>query len=96
MADHLKLTEADFKKRYVRTVFGRMSLREDPDTFDCVFLKEKRCQIYAERPRQCKTFPWWKENLATPEAWEETAKRCEGINHVDAPVVSCETILENL
>lgn len=96
MADHLAISPGEFKKRYTRDVFGRTSLREDSKNFDCIFLKEKRCQIYASRPRQCKTFPWWKENVATKEAWEETARRCEGINHPEALVVSCDTILENL
>jgi uncharacterized protein len=96
IAGHLNISEAEFKKRYTRTVFGKVALLEDPNNFDCVFLKEKKCQIYTARPRQCRTFPWWKENVESPEAWKETAKRCEGIDHPDAPVVSCETIQESL
>lgn len=87
MAKFLKISEDDFVKRYTRKVHGRLSLLEHPKTFDCVFLKERKCLLYNARPRQCKTFPWWSENLATKDAWEETATRCEGINQEDAPLI---------
>ena len=38
--------------------------------YDCVFLKEdpergrKTCSIYPVRPLQCRTWPFWPENLA--------------------------------
>ncbi len=88
---HLNISQEEFLKRYTRTVFGRVSLKERVN-FDCVFLKENRCQIYPVRPRQCRTFPWWKDNLESPAAWKETAQRCEGIDHPDAPLISLETI----
>lgn len=96
IADHLRISTPEFVKRYTRKVFGRVSLLEDSKNFDCVFLKNNRCQIYSVRPRQCRTFPWWKDNLTSPAAWEETARRCEGIDHHEAPLVSLETIQENL
>ncbi|MFI5334876.1 MAG: YkgJ family cysteine cluster protein [Chlamydiales bacterium] len=88
MAKFLKISDEEFVKRYTRKVQGRLSLIEHPKTFDCVFLKERKCLLYNARPRQCKTFPWWSENLASKEAWEETAKRCEGINQPDAPLIN--------
>ncbi len=64
--------------------------------YDCVFLKEipaeaspdgqsitysKRiCEIYLVRPLQCRTWPFWEGNLASPEAWAIAAKRCPGMN----------------
>jgi Fe-S-cluster containining protein len=92
MADYLKMTKEEFIKQYVRQVGHRLSLRERPRNFDCVFLKDKQCTLYPVRPKQCKTFPWWKENLSSVEAWEEAAKWCEGINHPDAPVIPLEDI----
>jgi Fe-S-cluster containining protein len=95
MAKHLNLSQEEFLKRYTRKVFGRVSLLEKPN-YDCIFLKNNRCEIYTVRPRQCRTFPWWPDNLDSPQAWKETALRCEGIDHPDAPVVPFETIQENL
>lgn len=83
-------------KKYVRKVAGRSSLLEDPRTYDCVFLKDNQCQIYSSRPKQCRSFPWWLENLKTKKDWEEEALRCEGINHPDAPLISLEEIEKQL
>lgn len=45
----------------------------------CVFLDDKmQCRIYAVRPRQCRTYPFWPE-LETRQAWHAEARRCEGI-----------------
>jgi Fe-S-cluster containining protein len=46
---------------------------------DCVFLDEgKRCRIYAVRPAQCRTYPFWPE-LEDRQTWRAEARRCEGI-----------------
>ncbi|MGR3912390.1 MAG: YkgJ family cysteine cluster protein [Candidatus Rhabdochlamydia sp.] len=86
MANYLQISEEEFLKTYTRSVFGRISLNEDRRNYDCVFLKNNRCQIYPARPKQCKTFPWWNENLESLAHWEEASKRCEGIN-AEAPLV---------
>jgi Fe-S-cluster containining protein len=45
----------------------------------CVFLgDDNRCRVYAARPRQCRTYPFWPELMA-PGAWRAEAARCEGI-----------------
>ena len=36
--------------------------------------------IYPVRPGQCRTWPFWSENLASPNAWNKTAQKCPGIN----------------
>lgn len=87
MAAFLQITPLEFVEKYTRRIGTRLSLTEDQKTYDCAFLKENRCQIYGARPKQCRTFPWWSENLKSQEAWEEAAARCEGINHPDAPLI---------
>jgi Fe-S-cluster containining protein len=91
LAAHLKLSIPEFAKRYLRNVKGRLSLIEHPMTYDCVFLKDKKCQIYAHRPTQCRTFPWWPRNLKSEKDWQEAAKYCEGIQP-HAPVVPFDVI----
>ena len=39
---------------------------------------------------------WWKENVSSSKAWEEAAKRCEGINHPEAPLISLKEIEKDL
>lgn len=79
MAARLNMEVADFEAEYVRRVGIRKSLVEY-DNGDCVFLdgKTRKCQIYHERPRQCRTWPFWESNLRTPEAWQETCDVCPG------------------
>jgi len=91
IANHLNLSIEKFSRDYLRYVDGKYSLKEHSQTFDCVFLKDKKCRIYQVRPKQCRTYPWWPEHLSSEEAWNEEAKWCEGIRP-DAPLVPLETI----
>ena len=92
LAKRLNLSMEAFVQKYTRKVGNRLSLKEHHKTYDCVFLEGKQCTVYEDRPTQCRTFPWWKESLETPAHWAETARRCEGINHENAPLVPLEEI----
>ncbi|MCC5832026.1 MAG: YkgJ family cysteine cluster protein [Chlamydiales bacterium] len=91
MARFLDIPLNTFKKLYTRRVGNRYSLLESKETYDCIFLKDKKCRLYGARPTQCKTFPWWPQNLNSQEAWEATAQTCEGIDD-KANLVDYETI----
>lgn len=98
---YLQISTKEFGNRYLRYVDGKYSLRENQNpenksNFDCVFLKNKKCEVYPVRPKQCQTFPWWARNLNSVQDWEKAAAYCEGINHIDAPLTSFETIQKNL
>ncbi len=76
----LGLSEGDFLARYTRVVEGRISLKDLPDQkWNCVMLKEGRCSIYAVRPTQCRTYPFWASNLAARSQWDALADECPGI-----------------
>lgn len=97
IAEHLQIPYEECRRRYTRLIYGRTSLTEKGRKWDCVFLDaQRRCSIYAVRPTQCRTFPWWKELLTSPEEWEAAAERCEGINHPDAPLISEQEINKHL
>lgn len=94
MADFLGISLQQFKRQYVRQRNNRYALVEKRgQEKPCIFLEGKKCKIYAVRPKQCQTFPWWKENLNTPESWALAAKECEGIND-QAPVVPFSQIVQ--
>lgn len=95
MANYLGLNTAEFGRKFLRYVDGRYALLEKPGSYDCIFLKDKKCELYQVRPTQCRTFPWWVQNLCSPEDWEEAAKYCEGISQ-NAPLVPFEVIQEQL
>lgn len=95
IADYLAMPFDLFVQRYVRQIGDRFALTEIKRRhYDCVFLQEAACRIYKVRPRQCRTFPWWKENLASEKSWAEAALYCEGIDQ--GPLVPCETIQKQL
>jgi Fe-S-cluster containining protein len=69
--------------------------RKTPEgLYDCIFLQHvpgeptaenpnppprRICSIYSVRPLQCRTWPFWNENLASPENWERGKRRCPGM-----------------
>ncbi len=96
IAAYLKMPLDRFIQRYVRRIGSRYSLKEDSKTYDCLFLKGKKCQIYPVRPTQCRTFPWWPQHLETPQSWKEASQHCEGMCQTEAPLVSREEIEKQL
>ena len=82
IASALGVCLEEFHSKYTRMLGERRALKEIGKEWDCVLLKaQKQCIVYLERPRQCKSFPWWKGILASQEAWKETKKYCEGLDH---------------
>ena len=45
---------------------------------ECVFLEGARCGVYEGRPTQCRTWPFWPENM-TPRRWTAIAAFCPGV-----------------
>ncbi|MBV8384445.1 MAG: YkgJ family cysteine cluster protein [Planctomycetaceae bacterium] len=67
-----------FSRRYVRLVRDRYSLIEKPGG-DCIFWDRRAgCTVYPARPVQCQTWPFWPENIATPEDWWRVRGACPG------------------
>lgn len=87
LASHLGLSLDAFGRRYLRRVGDRYALLENARTGACVLLDGRRCSVYETRPRQCRAYPFWERNLASPERWRAEAAACEGIGG-DAPLLS--------
>lgn len=78
LAARLGLALDEFGRRYLRRVGSRLSLVEK-GRHECVFWSpEAGCTVYRDRPRQCRTFPFWPENVATPDDWEAVVEDCPG------------------
>ena len=84
IAEHLEMTRESFQKKYIKKVGPRYSIIENHKTNDCIFLTDYKgsrgCAIYAVRPNQCRTWPFWDYNLDSPEDWNYEAIKCPGIN----------------
>ncbi len=84
IAEHLNVTPEELRQRFLRQVRSRTTIVEHRLTKDCVFLRTsegmRQCAIYPVRPAQCRSWPFWPENLSSPEAWNRATLRCPGIN----------------
>ena len=86
----LGITRAEFLERYCDKQPGyHPSLKMDAPA--CPFLQhDQRCAIYPVRPMQCRTWPFWRENLAR-EVWEGPVKDCcPGVD--SGPLHSCDEV----
>jgi Fe-S-cluster containining protein len=77
MAKVLGLSTAAFTREYCDKTEGYFHLK-NPDR-DCRFLEGKRCGVYEGRPAQCRTWPFWPENMSA-KAWaKDVATFCPGV-----------------
>jgi Fe-S-cluster containining protein len=78
LAGHLGQSVAAFARKHLRRVGDRVSLTERRNG-DCVFWdRDRGCTVYEARPIQCRTWPFWVENLEDEAAWEQTRQQCPG------------------
>ncbi|MBN2456640.1 MAG: YkgJ family cysteine cluster protein [Sedimentisphaerales bacterium] len=84
IAEFLKISTESLRKNFLKRIGLRNTIIEKPITKDCIFLQKSsnntRCTIYPVRPTQCRTWPFWPDNLTDPEAWNRAAQKCLGIN----------------
>lgn len=76
-ARHFKIPTASFTKKYCENTQGHFHLRS-PEK-DCEFLKDKQCSVYKARPSQCRTWPFWPENMQAKTWKREIAAFCPGV-----------------
>jgi len=95
LARRLSLSVDEFEQKYVRRVGIRKSLIEFPNG-DCVLFdsQTRKCTVYEDRPRQCKTWPFWESNVRSEEAWADTCRVCPGSGR--GTLVPVEKILEQV
>ena len=87
LAERFGLPLAVFLEKYARKLGTRWSLNEvsvgmsgGRRGFDCVFLDRTKvpgkalCSVYESRPTQCRTWPFWSENLDSEQIWENVKR----------------------
>ncbi|TDI36595.1 MAG: YkgJ family cysteine cluster protein [Acidobacteria bacterium] len=75
----VELSPVAFKERYLTQDEDKDPVLRLKPNGDCIFW-ENGCTVYAARPRQCRTFPFWPETLESPEAWKELRTFCHGVD----------------
>lgn len=79
VAHYLEVPYEIFVARCLYPFQDSYSIREDEDG-RCIFY-ENGCAIYPVRPLQCRTFPFWFQNLRSVQDWRKVAVGCPGIGH---------------
>lgn len=76
-AKYFKLSTRDFTRKYCAKTGGWYHLKEFRK--ECRFLEDKKCTVYEARPTQCRTWPFWPENM-NARAWNrDVVAFCPGV-----------------
>jgi hypothetical protein len=77
IAEFLRISFPQFIEKYLRPFEDGFSIREHKDG-RCFFFEDE-CGIYSVRPAQCRTFPFWLQNMRSDRRWDDVRKACPGI-----------------
>jgi hypothetical protein len=93
LARQQELSIDEFRQVYTRpTPDGRVSLREKSNG-ECIFYtRGNGCGVYTHRPRQCRSWPFWRAVVEGEDRWAEAAVHCPGMNR--GPLHSVSEIRE--
>jgi len=77
LAKYFNIPLTEFTAKYTKKTNGLYELKYNSK--DCPFLKNNKCVVYASRPWQCRTWPFWPENMNSDVWVQEVATSCPGI-----------------
>lgn len=84
LAKQLELSTQKFTSQFCNKTDGFYYLKstdvDGTEVKECIFLKNNQCSVYAGRPTQCRTWPFWPE-LMNARAWKkEVVQFCPGVD----------------
>ena len=91
LAGALGITPSVFTRQYCIPAEGEYSLKANDGA--CVFLDKGLCSVYEARPLQCRTWPFWPENMSR-KAWAVVSAFCPGVGK--GPLIPAATIRKKL
>jgi Fe-S-cluster containining protein len=78
LARHLKIPTRAFTRKYCQKTDGHFHFKEFKGP--CTFLQGKACGVYEGRPSQCRTWPFWPENMNARTWSREIKSFCPGVD----------------
>ena len=79
IATFFNLSILKFVNKFCDYTDNFLHLKETKKNGDCIFLNKKKCSIYKARPIQCRTWPFWNENMNAKSWNENVVNFCPGI-----------------
>jgi len=81
LARRLGISEGEFRKGYTRFVGAEELSLQEKANLDCVFYdSDAGCQVYEDRPKQCRTWPFWRRVVRSEATWETESASCPGMD----------------
>jgi len=74
-----KLSSTSFKKEFLKSYNGQW-IHEVEKGNPCAFLTHEGCAIHFGKPSQCKSYPFWRENMTSKSMWKFVGSFCPGID----------------
>ncbi|MEE3253364.1 MAG: YkgJ family cysteine cluster protein [Nitrospinota bacterium] len=89
-AAYLDFSIAEFKKTFLIRSDGEWVLEVGENGEPCSFLTDKGCGIHDAKPKQCLSYPFWRENMDSKNMWKLVGGFCPGVDI--GPMIKIETI----
>jgi Fe-S-cluster containining protein len=77
LAAHFGIPVKQFTEEYTEKEEGLYQLKYADK--DCPFFRRNRCAVYEARPWQCRTWPFWPENMSKTVWDREVVSYCPGV-----------------
>ena len=75
----IKISTERFKKDFLKLDDGQW-VHEVENGKPCSFLTPQGCAIHHGKPLQCRTYPFWQENMSSKSMWKLVGAFCPGID----------------
>ena len=89
-ADYLGISPSELKKTFLTRDDGKWVLEVGGDGTPCSFLTDTGCGIHDGKPKQCQSYPFWRENMDSKSMWKLVGGFCPGID--TGPMIEIDTI----
>ena len=84
-----KISPERFKKDFLK-LYNDQWIHEVEDGNPCAFLTNEGCSIHFGKPIQCRSYPFWNENMTSKSMWKLVGSFCPGID--SGPHIAVATI----
>ena len=89
-AEYLGISPSELKEIFLTRDDGKWVMEVGADGTPCSFLTDTGCGIHNGKPKQCQSYPFWRENMDSKSMWKLVGGFCPGIDV--GPMIEIDTI----